>query len=123
MGKRSGQLAERYGMDLAVGIGGICGGSGQFGSKSCRLLRLVQSFIFGREIFSSGVNKTRRRTALLGQDFIAGQGLGFRILITILPEQRATQLDMRDGEVYVVRRERFSIAADHVAKQLFSARV
>src|SRR5216684_1199693 len=104
---------------LAVGIGGICRGSGQFGSKSCCLLRLVQRFIFGREIFSRGVNETRRRAALLDQDFIAFQGLGFCILITIIVEQSASQLDMRDGEVYVVRRERFFIAADHVAKKLF----
>src|SRR6266478_6727023 len=110
-------------MDLAVGIGGLCRGSGQLGSKSCCLLGLAERVIFGREIFSRGVNKTRRRAALLDQDFIAGQGLGFRILITIIVEQSPSQLDMRDGEVYVVRRERFSIAADHVAKQLFSTRV
>src|SRR5216684_8195007 len=108
---------------LAVGIGGICRGSGQFGSKSCCLLRLVQRFIFGREIFSRGVNETRRQAALLDEDFIAGQGLGFCILITILPEQHPPQFYVHYGEVYIVRRERFFIAADHVAKKLFSARV
>src|ERR1700675_1209803 len=69
------------------------------------------------------MNETRRWAALLDQDFIAGQGLGLRILTTIRPEQHPSQLDMRDGEVYIVRRERFFIAADHVAKKLFGARV
>src|ERR1700726_4280044 len=69
------------------------------------------------------MNETRRRAALLDQDFIAGQGLGFRISITIIVEQSPSQLNMRDREVYIVRRERFSIAADHVAKKLFSTRV
>src|ERR1700681_4382031 len=101
---KAGHQAPRWGREgaidstiwqyLAVGIGGICRGSGQLGSKSCCLLRLVQSFIFSREIFSRGMNETGRRAALLDQDFIAGQGLGFRILITIIVEQSPSQLNM-----------------------------
>src|SRR6202043_3789597 len=67
--------------------------------------------------------ETRGRASLLDQDFIAREGLRFRIFIAIIVEQSSSQLDMRDGEVYVVRWERFFIAADHVAKKLFSARV
>ncbi|PYX55669.1 MAG: hypothetical protein DMG73_16890 [Acidobacteria bacterium] len=75
---------------LRCGVGGICCCIRQLSAKSRGLLRLIQTFIFGREVFSRGANETRRGAASPGQDFIAGQGLGFCILITILAEQSAT---------------------------------
>jgi hypothetical protein len=59
MGEEERPISSTIRQYLAVGVGGFCRGSGELGPKSCCLLRLVQSFIFGREIFSRGTNETR----------------------------------------------------------------
>ncbi len=106
-----------------LALGGICRGSLQLSAKSRGLLWLIQSAILSREVFSRGTNETGRGAALLDQDFITGQGLGFRVSVSILAEQRSAQLNMHDAEVYVVAGQRFLVASDHVAKELLRARI
>src|SRR5712672_2783321 len=103
------------------GVGGISRGIRQLSAKSRSILRLVHGFIFGCEVFSRGTNETRRGAILPGQDLIAGHGFGYSVFITIIAEQGSSQLDMGDGEVYIVGGERLFVAADHVAKELLGA--
>src|SRR5258708_39514879 len=65
---------------LAGGVGGVCCGLRQLSAKSRGFLRLIQSFVFGRDILSRGTRQSRGWAARPDQDFVTRQSLGVRFL-------------------------------------------
>ena len=59
---------------------------------------------------------------MLVKDFVAGTALDLGIFVSLLPQQRTTELDPRDAGIQVLGRERLPVDADRFPEERFRTR-